>query len=597
MASTSLTARGSLVLTGIVAVLTALYYFFGAILLGQVPETFCYQDGIRTGSQEVHFAQCFQVKDGLFTEVTPDSDTVKAARLLPGHAIPGLWDGHGHLLGYGEFLHSVDLFGAESFDEVNRRILTYIDANPGAGSSTSWIRGVGWDQMALGGMPAAEFFDQAEKLKGIFIMVDRVDVHCTWVSRAVLDLLPADTPTDVPGGEIVKDPGPGVFCDNAMDLVTPLWPRPGPDARRRFIRSAMQSLHAVGIVGMHDAGATPTDLTLFRGMAEDADAQGWTLRVYAMLGCEERNTVCLDAAAAVRRTPDAGGDDMLTIRSIKLFADGALGSWGSAMLEPYSDRPDVSGSLLVNASTLERVAREWAVAGWQVNIHAIGDLANRVAIDALFAALGATAPVNAASTARRLRDEQSHRRYRIEHAQIVHPDDQWRMRRLGIIPSVQPTHATSDMKYAELRLGQERTEHSAYRMSSFLAIGPIILGSDFPVEPADPFQGIYAAVARRSPHTGRGADGSENPWHPEEALTPDQALAGFTTGPAYGAFLEGRAGVIQKGALADWVVLDKPLESYGIDELRTLKVRETWVGGRRVYSRDGDEVPEEKDEL
>ncbi|KLU92096.1 amidohydrolase [Magnaporthiopsis poae ATCC 64411] len=538
MASTSPTARGGLVLSSIVAILTALYYCLGAFVFGQAPKTFCYRDGIRTGSQDVHIAQCFQVKDGLFTEVTPSSEAVKAAQLLPGHAIPGLWDGHGHLLQYGEFLHSVNLFGAESFDEVNRRILAYIDAHPGAGSSNSWIRGVGWDQMALGGMPAADFFDKEGKLKGLFIMVDRVDVHCSWVSRAVLDLLPADTPTEVPGGEIIKDPGPGVFCDNAIDLVTALWPRPGPDARRRFIRSAMQNLHTVGIVGIHDAGATPTDLAIFRSMAEDTDAQGWTMRVYAMLECEERNTVCLDTAAGMRRTPDTGGDDMLTIRSVKLFADGALGSWGSAMLEPYNDRPDTSGSLLVNASTLERVAREWAVADWQ-----------------------------------------------------------WRMRRLGIIPSIQPTHATSDMKYAELRLGEERTEHSAYRMSSFLAIGPIILGSDFPVEPADPFQGIYAAVARRSPHTGRGADGSDKPWYPEEALTPDQALAGFTTGPAYGAFLEGRAGVIQKGALADWVVLDKPLEDYGIDELRTLKVKETWVGGRRVYSRGGDEVPEEKDEL
>lgn len=155
MASTSPTARGGLVLSGVIAFLTALSYCLGAFVFGQVPRTFCYQDGIRTGSQDVHIAQCFQVKDGLFTEVTPSSEAVKAAHLLPGHAIPGLWDGHGHLLQYGEFLHSVDLFGAESFDEVNRRILAYIDAHPGAGSPNSWIRGVGWDQMALGGMPAA----------------------------------------------------------------------------------------------------------------------------------------------------------------------------------------------------------------------------------------------------------------------------------------------------------------------------------------------------------------------------------------------------------------------------------------------------------
>jgi predicted amidohydrolase YtcJ len=263
------------------------------------------------------------------------------------------------------------------------------------------------------------------------------------------------------------------------------------------------------------------------------------------------------------------------------FTDGALGSWGSAMIEPYSDRPDTSGSLLVNASTLNQLARDWASVGYQVNIHAIGDLANRLAIDAMEAALKDVCPDEP------LAECQARRRFRIEHSQIIHEADQKRIHSMGIIPSIQPTHATSDMKYAELRLGQARTAAEAYRMRSLLDVGPI-LGSDFPVEPPNPFQGIYAAVARRSPHTGRGTEDSPDGWHVEEALSLDEALRGFTVAAARGAFMEGWAGVIKEGALADWVVLEQPIEEYEVDELRELQVRETWVGGRMVYQHPGE---------
>lgn len=249
------------------------------------------------------------------------------------------------------------------------------------------------------------------------------------------------------------------------------------------------------------------------------------------------------------------------------------------MIEPYTDRPDTSGSLLVNASALTEVTRAWSAAGYQVNIHAIGDLANRNAVDAMEASLEDLCPGEDPAAC------QARHRFRIEHAQIIHPDDQARMRALGIIPSVQPTHATSDMAYAEDRLGPERTGEEAYRMRSLLDLGPV-LGSDFPVEPADPFQGVFAAVARRSPHTGLGADGSGHGWYVEEALSLDEALRGFTTGAAYGGFMEERAGVIRQGAFADWLVLDEPVEGMEVDALRGVRVRETWVGGRRVYRRE-----------
>ncbi|KAK3305350.1 amidohydrolase 3 [Chaetomium strumarium] len=417
--------------------------------------------------------------------------------------------------------------------------------------------------------------EQDEMLKGKYFMLDRVDVHCAWVSQAVLDLLPRDLPDEVPGGEIVRTPGMGVFCDNAMDLVTPLWPKPGVERKKTYIASAMKELHKVGLVGMHDAGVLPGDIAMYDQMSRTDD---WTLRVYAMVECPERNSFCPEEAAKVEHP-----DGMLSVRSVKLFADGALGSWGSAMIEPYSDRPDTRGSLLVNASTLTSLARSWSAAGFQVNIHAIGDLANRLAIDALEASLHDLCPDQ---EQKNLSACQSRHRFRIEHSQIIHPADQKRMHDIGIIPSIQPTHATSDMAYAALRLGDERIRTEAYRMRSLLDIGPV-LGSDFPVEPPNPFEGVYAAVMRKNPRTGRGPPGYEDGWHVEEALSVEQALDGFTRGAAWGAFLEGKAGVIQEGAFGDWVVLDEDIAQVGAEELRHLNVRETWVGGKRVYQRIG----------
>ncbi|KAI1060056.1 hypothetical protein LB507_011411 [Fusarium sp. FIESC RH6] len=557
------------------------------------PVTYCY-NSIRTHDPDQGEAQCFTVVDGVFTAVgSSDADQTT----IDGYVIPGLWDGHGHLLQYGEFLHSVDLFGAQSLEEVRTRIKNYISENPGAGSKDSWVRGVGWDQEFFGRMPTAADIAQDPELSNVYIMLDRIDVHCTWVSQPVLDLLPADLPEVVPGGEIIRDPGLGVFCDNAMDLVISIWPQPGRDFKARTIKTAMKKLNEFGLVGMHDAGSTPETLTMYNELSSSDD---WTLRVYAMMECPQRNSYCPEEAVKFARD-----DDRFAVQSIKLFAeDGALGSWGSALLEPYSDHPWTSGSLLINASALTDVTQRWAADGYQVNIHAIGDLANRNAIDALEAALvqqclnEATAQGASPSTPGQSSQEsqnsiearavcQSRHRFRIEHAQIIHPDDQKRILSLGIIPSIQPTHATSDMKYAQSRLGKDRTSSSAYRMRSLLPARPI-LGSDFPVEPPNPFQGIYAAVARRSPHTGRGTEESPDGWHTDEALSLDEAMWGFTGAPAYGAFLDGRAGVIREGALADWVVLDKPIESYSVEELRTLKVKETWVAGKRVYTRPRD---------
>ncbi|KAI1177166.1 amidohydrolase [Nemania sp. FL0916] len=535
-------------------------------------ETHCYQ-GVRTnGAAGTSDVNCFSVSStGKFSKVFSASSGSRLAETAhAGYAMPGLWDGHGHLLQYGEFLNSVDLFGSTTMDEIRGRVRKYVDEHPGAGTAQEWIRGIGWDQMALGAMPTADELAADEDLKDLYIMLDRVDVHCVWVSQAVLNLLPEDMP-DVPGGEIVRNPGMGVFCDNAAVPVMALWPKPDNKKKAGFVKSAMKQLNQYGLVGMHDAGVSAVNLNLFKELAGGED---WTVRVYAMAEYYDLDAVCPNP---VQQYVEPNG--FLSILSVKLFADGALGSWGSAMIDDYADRPGVSGSLLVNASELTYRAVSWATRGFQVNIHAIGDLANRYAIDAQTSALRLLCPCEP------LANCQETYRFRIEHSQIIHEDDQARMHAIGIIPSIQPTHATSDMAYAEKRLGKERTDKEAYRMRSLLDIRPV-LGSDFPVEPADPFQGIYAAVTRKSPRTGHGANGSPDGWHTDEALSLDQAIRGFSEGPAYGGFTEGKTGVIQPGAYADWIVLDKPLEGTDIEELRSLKVKETWVAGRKVYSRD-----------
>ncbi|KAK2612347.1 hypothetical protein QQS21_001611 [Conoideocrella luteorostrata] len=545
--------------------------------------TYCYK-GVRTHDHDNPSAQCFSVVDGTFSRVWGDAALDHSAsppcdqeKVLDGYVIPGLWDGHAHLMAWGEFLHSVDLFGAENLTEARSRIKSYLTKNPEAGKKDFWLRGTGWDQDKYGRMPTAKDLEEEPALKGLYIMLDRIDGHCIWVSRPVLDLLPKNL-TDIPGGEIIRDPGPGVFCDNAMDPVYNFWPGTNEETKTRLVKDAMKDLNKVGLVGVHDAGTPPGLIKLYNKLADNGD--DWTVRVYSMIDCDERNTFCKDNATRIARN-----DSRLWVQSVKLFVDGALGSWGSAMLEPYSDLKNKTGSLIVNSTVMTNLTKSWAEAGFQVNVHAIGDRANRETIDAFVAGLIHVCPEATPDNYEALRICQVKHRFRIEHAQIVHPDDQARMAKIGIIPSVQPTHPTDDMRYALDRLGPERTETEAYRMRSYINIAPL-LGSDFPVEPPNPFHGIYAAVTRKNPGTGKGFNGSSEGWHKEEALTFDEAMWGFTGATAYGAFLDGRAGLIKEKAFADWVVLDKPIEHMDIEDLRTLEVKETWVAGKKVYSRD-----------
>jgi predicted amidohydrolase YtcJ len=330
-----------LLIGGVVAVGGILFAMYGQTQ----SRTFCYSS-VMTLSVESPSANCFTVsKHGVFSEVFPSTERPKHAEIRDGHVLPGLWDGHGHILQYGEMLRSVNLFGSQSMKEARGRVQQYAKDNPTEGTRQEWIRGVGWDQAAFGGsMPTAVscFLSpsscpryQSEELliiikadlevndvlKSKYIMLDRVDVHCIWVSQAVLDLLPRPLPT-IPGGDIVTVPGEGVFCDNAMDFVRKYWPGHSSGKKRQFLANAMKELNKVGLVGIHDAGATPEELGMFK---EAVNGKDWTVRIFAMLECAQRNSFCPQDAVHYSRD-----DGLLTVRSVKLF--GGMSQFSSTKL-------------------------------------------------------------------------------------------------------------------------------------------------------------------------------------------------------------------------------------------------------------------------
>ncbi|GAA5923365.1 hypothetical protein JCM3775_007516 [Rhodotorula graminis] len=511
--------------------------------------------------------------------------------------LPGLIDAHAHVLQQGESASAVDLVGASSVSNVVERIARFVAADPGLEKDKSrFILGLGWDQTRFsdtdGAFPTADDLERDPRLRGRPIYLKRIDVHGLWVSPAVLALLPSDLPTDLPGGEIVRgaDGRPsGIFLDNAMSFIAAVIP-PWTDASRMsFLRSTALSMLEHGLTSVHDAALSPADVRFLRAL----DEQGrLPIRLYGFVGCEPTNAWCGDDDGIERYE-----GDRFTVRAAKIFSDGALGSWGAAMHEPYSDAPDKKGFMITEEDELEPLIAKWIAKGFQVNSHGIGDRANTVVLDIYERALRnlTLADGRDPDQDEELRRTQKEVRLRVEHAQILTQDDIKRMGRLGLIASFQPTHATSDMAYAEERLGSERIK-GAYAWRSLLSAGaPFALGSDFPVEKVNPFLGLYAATTRKWADEGREGDSphGRGGWYPAERLTPLEALRGLTTSAAYAAFSENRVGVLAVGAHADFIVVDgDPLDAPdegapGRDEweakLRGMKVRATVVGGRVMH--------------
>lgn len=452
---------------------------------------------------------------------------------LPGRAVvPGLVDGHAHLYGLGTALETLSVRGARSAEEAAAVVAEAAKARP----KGEWITGRGWDQNRWPGaaFPTHAPLDAAAPEHPVALR--RVDGHALWANAAAMRAAGVGKGTqDPPGGRILRDAAgapTGVFVDKAMDLVEARIPADPPAVRERRVLRAAEAALAVGLTGVHEMGIDDETVAVYRALAA---AGRLPIRVHAYLAGEG----ALDGLKGRAPDADATGTAMFVLRGVKLFADGALGSRGAALLEPYADEPSTRGLLLMDREALARAARLVAGAGFQLAVHAIGDRANRAVLDA-FEALG---PGRAAAL-----------RFRVEHAQILSPDDLPRFAALGAIASMQPTHATSDMPWAPARLGPRRLK-GAYAWRSLLASGArVVFGSDFPVEEPSPLLGLHAAVTRQD-LSGEPPGG----WMPEERLDLDEALLAFTAAPAYAAFAEGQRGRIAPGYVADLTVLGRDL--------------------------------------
>lgn len=468
---------------------------------------------------------------------------------------PGLIDAHGHVMGLAVGLRQLDLTPATSLADAQARV----SAHAAKQTTARWIRGRGWNQVVwnLGRFPTAADLDAAHSERPVWL--ERVDGHAGWANSAAMKAAGITKATKDPaGGRIIRDAAgnpTGVFIDSAMALIEKAAPPPSAGEREKGFEAALDYMASLGLTGVHDMGTTPEDWALFRSFG---DAGRLTVRITSYAAGMES----MEAVAPLRPTPWLYGD-RLALKGIKLYTDGALGSRGAWMLKPYSDEAGTRGLQFLDDVKIKNLFSRANFLGYQIAVHAIGDAANRQALDS-FAEIRPTYGDGF--------------RNRVEHAQVVDPADIPRFAELKIIASVQPTHATSDKAMAEDRVGAERLQ-GAYAWRTLKKAGArIALGSDFPVEPVNPFWGLHAAVTRQSRD-----DQPPGGWRPEEALTLQQALAGFTVDAAYAGHMEGKVGALTEGHWADFILLDRDPFTIGPAELKQVGVEETWLAGKRVF--------------
>ncbi len=505
------------------------------------------------------------IRDGKVAFV---GEPARARRLAPeatrvsvsgAFVFPGWADAHGHLLGLGKSLEIAKLRGAADASEAARRIAELATALPAA----AWVEGRAWDQNLWPGKRFPDARDLDAVVPDRPVAARRVDGHALWVNSRALVLagIGKETP-DPAGGRILRrvDGTPsGVLVDNAMDLVERAIPAPTPEDFARRVLAAARACVEVGLTQVQDAsGYAPEEVAVLERLAARHELP---LRIYATVSPEPAS---IDAFFG-KGVRIGHGDDVLTVRAIKAYADGALGSRGAALLADYSDEPGKRGLLVMEPERLDEIARQAHANRWQLWIHAIGDRGNRVALDALHRAAASSAPERAAD------------RPRVEHAQVVALEDIPRFGREGVIASVQPTHATSDMPWAEARVGPERIR-GAYAWRSLKNGGARLAGgSDFPVESENPLLGFYAAITRQD-LAGQPAGG----WRPAERLTRREALALFTSDAAYAAFEEDVRGRIAPGFAADLTVFGADPMTASEKEIPRIATVATVVNGRIV---------------
>jgi predicted amidohydrolase YtcJ len=471
--------------------------------------------------------------------------------------LPGLIDSHAHVMGLGFQELDIDVSGIASLEETLQIISAYREENP----DNEWYVGRGWNQVLWESneFPTSGDLDMVVDDRPVWLT--RIDGHAGWANTKAMELAGISNDTaDPQGGRIIRNEAgeaTGIFIDTAMNYIREKIPERTDSEREMALKLATDKMASYGITSVHDARIDEHDWELYTRFADEGLLK---TRIYAMI---DGTGETFDRLA--ENGPVYGyADDMLALRSVKISADGALGSRGAALLDDYHDDPGNKGLLFYEQGELNEMVFKGASLGFQMNIHAIGDAANRQVLNSF------------EFISRELENDTL--RHRIEHAQVVHPDDIPRFTELGIIASMQPTHATSDMNMAEDRVGSERIK-GAYAWQTFLNQGTRIAGgSDFPVEAVNPFYGLYAAVTRQ--------DFDGNPpggWYSEQALSREEALRIFTIDAAYAAHQDDIIGSLTPGKYADFILTDKNYFEIDSSEIWKLNILETWVAGERVY--------------
>lgn len=472
--------------------------------------------------------------------------------------LPGLIDAHGHVMGLGETLLQVDLRESKSALDAAKMVQAYAKTQ----QKLAWVTGRGWNQVLWPGKayPTASLLDEYVNDKPV--MLSRVDGHASWVNTKALEIAGITKDTlDPPGGKIVRDKQgnpTGVLIDNAESLMLKHLPKTSEVTLTAQLNAAGEHLLSEGITSVHDAGIGKVVYNYYKKRVAE---HSLPVRIYPMIAATSPELVQLLATGYVQDQ-----HDWLSIRSVKAYGDGALGSRGAALLQPYSDAPDNKGLLVTREQDLKPLFDLVLGKGFQLNFHAIGDRANRLALDQFADSFSRT-------NGKLLRN-------RVEHAQVVNVDDIPRFKTLNIIPAMQPTHATSDMNMAEDRVGSDRLK-GAYAWQTFLNQGsPVAFGSDFPVELANPFFGLHAAVTRQDRN-----DSPNEGWIPTEAVTVKQAFRGFTLDAAYAAHQEKILGGLTVGKWADFILVDQDIFSISPQKIWKTQVLETWIAGEKRFTK------------
>jgi len=496
--------------------------------------------------------------DQLFNkdQALPQSEEIT---IIDGHGktlLPGLIDAHGHILSYGLSLMQANLVGTLSENSAVKAAVEYAKANP----EITWVQGRGWNQVQW----ESKQFPTAKSLDKYFpntpVWLRRVDGHAGWANTKAMELAGITAETKSPSsGAIIRDKKgqpTGVLVDNAMDLMINSIAPLTAQEQKLVLKKALDKLASFGLTSVHDAGIFTDNLEQFKELNAE---NSLPIRINAMLYLPS-----VDWQATLKQGAYTSNNDMLTFNSVKIQADGALGSRGASLIADYSDHAGHRGTLLHDKETLTQYIQTAMKAGFQVNTHAIGDNANKVILDLYQAEIKAT---NSQAL-----------RHRIEHAQILQLDDIPRFAKLNVIASMQATHATSDKNMAVDRIGKQRIL-GAYAWRKLINAQVVIAaGSDFPVESPNPFFGLHSSVTRQD-HNNQ----PENGWYNDESMTRLEALRSFTIDAAYAGHQENIIGSLVKGKKADFILLENNYFTENQQNIWKNKVLATWVNGRKVY--------------